>query len=68
MKANKVKPGEYFVLKFDFSAVRHDSDLTKADQGLADGINGSVGLFYQQNYSYFGISANQLIAEMKPDL
>lgn len=41
MKANKVKPGEYFVLNFNFSAVRRSPDLTKAAQVLADGINGS---------------------------
>ncbi|KAL0640096.1 hypothetical protein Q9L58_000924 [Maublancomyces gigas] len=63
VKANKVKPSEYFVLNFNFSAVRRDPDLTKAAQGLADGINGSVGLFYEQNHSYFGISAEKLISE-----
>lgn len=63
VEANKVKPGEYFVLNFNFSAVRRGPDLTKAAQGLSDGINGSIGLFYEQNHSYFGISAEKLISE-----
>lgn len=63
VKANKVKPGEYFVLKFNFSAVRRSPDLAEAAQGLADSINGSVERFYQQNHSYFGVSEGKLISE-----
>lgn len=45
VKANKVKPGEYFVLGFNFSPVRRSPDLTKAAQVLSVGL--SVRLFYQ---------------------
>lgn len=58
-----MRPGEYLVLKFDFSIVDRCPDLDKAAGGLAEYINQTVLEFYEKYGEYLGRSADQLISE-----
>jgi hypothetical protein len=50
----KVKPGQYFVLKFDFSKVKPSPDLTEANETLIKFLNHSVKTFYRTYSTYLG--------------
>ena len=50
----KVKPGQYFVLKFDFSKINPNPDLTKAHEALIKNLNSSIKWFYQDYTAYLG--------------
>ncbi|RPA91704.1 hypothetical protein L873DRAFT_270356 [Choiromyces venosus 120613-1] len=63
VKGDKITPGEYMILKFNFSAVNRTRDLNKAAQGLAVSIIRNLKGFYGDYYSYFGESLGQLISE-----
>jgi hypothetical protein len=49
-----VKPGQYFVLKFDFSKVNPHQDLTKANEALINFLNTSIKWFYEDYAAYLG--------------
>ena len=59
----KVRPGEYLVLKFDFSGVDRSPDLNEAAKLLADNIINTLWRFYHQNSRYLGGHVDQLIRE-----
>ncbi|RPB01509.1 hypothetical protein L873DRAFT_1803211, partial [Choiromyces venosus 120613-1] len=63
VKGDKITPGEYMILKFNFSAVNRTRDLNKAAQGLAVSIIRNLKGFYGDYYSYLGESLGQLISE-----
>jgi Predicted AAA-ATPase len=48
------KPGQYFVLTFDFSTIPYSPDLTKANRNLIESLNGSFELFYETYAKYLG--------------
>jgi hypothetical protein len=48
----KYKPGRYFVLKFDFSSVQANPDLTEANQNLIVALNSSFEDFYEKYATY----------------
>jgi len=48
----KVKPGQYFVLKFDFSQVRSSPNLTEANETLIKFLNFSLEEFYETYAAY----------------
>jgi hypothetical protein len=50
----KVKPGQYFVLKFDFSKINTNPDLTKANETLIRILNSSIKRFYKKYTAYLG--------------
>ena len=56
----KVKPGQYFVLKFDFSGINPNPDLTKADEELIKILNSSIKLFYEEYTAYLGGNSEAL--------
>jgi hypothetical protein len=56
----KVKPGQYFVLKFDFSKINPDPDLTKADEALIKILNSSIKWFYKEYTAYLGRNSEAL--------
>jgi len=50
----KVNPGQYFVLKFDFSQINASPDLTEANEKLIKFLNTSVESFYDTYIEYLG--------------
>ncbi|KAG0126286.1 hypothetical protein HOY82DRAFT_672718 [Tuber indicum] len=63
VKRNKVTPGEYMILKFNFAEVRRAQDLNEAAKGLAGNIIKSLEEFYGDYYSRLGMSFDQLKLE-----
>jgi hypothetical protein len=52
MDERKAIPGQYFVLKFDFSEINPNPDLT--DDTLVDFVNSSLETFYGRYTAYLG--------------
>ncbi|KAF8432803.1 hypothetical protein BGX38DRAFT_1146330 [Terfezia claveryi] len=50
----RVNPGQYFVLKFDFSQIDASSDLPEAEKNLTDFLNYSIKQFYRKYAAYLG--------------
>ena len=50
----KVNPGQYFVLKFDFSKINARPDLTEANETLTKFLNSSVKTFFRTYTAYLG--------------
>ncbi|KAF8420743.1 hypothetical protein BGX38DRAFT_1307597, partial [Terfezia claveryi] len=50
----RVNPGQYFVLKFDFSKIRPRPDLPEANKILMDYLNYSIRAFYREYAAYLG--------------
>jgi Predicted AAA-ATPase len=60
----KVKPGQYFVLKFDFSKVRPNPDITEANETLTKFLNSSLITFYQTYAAYLDRNFADLCQEI----
>ncbi|KAG0136188.1 hypothetical protein HOY82DRAFT_589531 [Tuber indicum] len=60
VQESKVRPGEYLVLKFDFSTVGTSWNGVQGAQQLSDFINDGLRQFYGENEGFFGVSASQL--------
>jgi hypothetical protein len=62
----KVKPGQYFVLKFDFSRIKLNPDLTKAkaNEALIKILNSSIKCFYEEYTGYLGGSSEALCQDI----
>ncbi|RPA95774.1 hypothetical protein L873DRAFT_1301258 [Choiromyces venosus 120613-1] len=63
VKGDKITPGEYLILDFNFAEVNRTRDLNKAAEGLAVNIIWSLERFYRVYYSYLGGSSGQLMSE-----
>jgi len=50
----KVKHGQYFVLKFDFSTITAHRDFTEAYEALIRSLNSSIETFYTKYATYLG--------------
>jgi len=50
----KVIPGQYFVLKFNFSEVNPQSNLTEATEALTKFLNASIEEFFERYATYLG--------------
>jgi Predicted AAA-ATPase len=50
----KANPGQYFVLKFDFSEINPRPDLTEANETLTKFLNYSLETFYGRYTAYLG--------------
>ena len=59
-KGKKYKPGQYFVLRFDFSPIKASPDLTKADRNLIVSLNNSIKRFYKTYATYLGEDVTSL--------
>jgi Predicted AAA-ATPase len=66
-KKNIYKPGQYFVLRFDFSRTGVPLDLEKANQGLIMSLNSSIKAFYHTYAAYLGRDAADLCREIKSE-
>jgi hypothetical protein len=53
-KTKVYKPGQYFVLRFDFSAIEASPDLTVARQNMIASLNSSFEEFYRVYAAYLG--------------
>jgi hypothetical protein len=70
-KGKKYKPGQYFVLKFDFSLIPASSDLAEANQNLIVSLNYSIQKFYETYATYLGGEVTSLcgnIDSKRPDI
>jgi hypothetical protein len=63
----KVKPGQYFVLKFDFSKARSDQNLTEANAQLIKFLNASIMNFYDTYASYLDKDLTNLCRTIDSD-
>jgi hypothetical protein len=54
IEEEKCKPGQYFVLTFDFSTITTSPDLVEANQNLIDALNSSFRKFYKTYATYLG--------------
>ncbi|RPA89499.1 DUF1703-domain-containing protein [Choiromyces venosus 120613-1] len=63
VKGDKITPGEYMILEFNFSAVNCTRDLNKAAEELALSIITRLKRFYEDYYPYLGGSLGQMISE-----
>jgi len=62
-----VKPGQYFVLKFDFSKINPNPDLTKAHEALIQMLNSSIKRFYKEYTAYLGGNSEALCQGINSD-
>jgi hypothetical protein len=53
-EGEKYKPGQYFVLKFDFSTINASPNLEKANQNVIARLNSSIKKFYKAYAAYLG--------------
>ncbi|KAG0136191.1 hypothetical protein HOY82DRAFT_625832 [Tuber indicum] len=60
VQENKVRPGEYLVLKFDFSTVGPTRNMVQGERQLSDSIIGGLLQFYDEHEDFFEVSASQL--------
>src|SRR5271154_540971 len=66
MTEGKVKPGEYFILKFDFSTVERSQDINDAARYLKKAISQAFEVFYETYVTYLGEDAIKLIDPDSP--
>ena len=59
-KGKKYQPGQYFVLKFDFSPIEASPDLAEANQNLIVSLNSSFEDFYETYATYLDDDAASL--------
>ena len=64
-KKNIYKPGQYFVLRFDFSRIGAPPDLEKANQNLIVALNSSFRDFYETYATYLGEDVADLCREIE---
>ncbi|KAF9537232.1 hypothetical protein EC957_008604 [Mortierella hygrophila] len=54
VRSEKVTPGQYLILTFDFSAVNRSPDVKTAEDSLNAMINNAIGNFYRTYAQYLG--------------
>lgn len=67
MTNNRVTPGSYFVLQFDFAAVDRSQDREVARHSLNLMLNRSIKQFYTTYEPYLRMSADYLIQDLIKD-
>ncbi|KAK5822985.1 hypothetical protein F5H01DRAFT_401412 [Linnemannia elongata] len=64
VRSEKVTPGQYLILTFDFSAVNRSPDVKTAEDSLNAMIHSAIGNFYRIYAQYLGeATSEQLIAK-----
>jgi hypothetical protein len=53
-EGKKYKPGQYFILRFDFSTTNANPDLAEANKALIRSLNSSFKNFYKTYTTYLG--------------
>ena len=64
----KVKPGQYFILKFDFSKAERSQDINDAARNLKKTITRAFEVFYKTYVTYLGEDAIKLIDPDSPTI
>ncbi|KAF9967657.1 hypothetical protein BGZ73_000461, partial [Actinomortierella ambigua] len=64
---NRISPGQFFVLQFDFSAVNRSPDKIKAEHSLNLMLNESIMQFYRTYEPYLRMSADYLVGNFVKD-
>ncbi|KAF9949898.1 hypothetical protein BGZ70_001591, partial [Mortierella alpina] len=67
VKNNRVSPGQFFVLRFDFSAFDRSMDRSEAKHNLNQLLNRSIKKFYRTYEPYLRMSADYLIENFIKD-
>ena len=62
----KVTPGQFFVLKFDFSAVNHSPNLIKTNESLKASITQLCEKLYITYSTYLGEDEEELFKNIVP--
>jgi len=62
-----VTPGQFFILKFDFSSVYRGPNINKANQSLQACINCSLETFYSTYASYWDRDESELYKNIYPE-
>src|SRR5947209_7413551 len=68
MDERKAIPGQYFVLKFDFSEINPSPDLTEAHEILVKFLNSSLETFYRRYTAYLDGNFTDLRDSKQPNL
>ena len=63
----RVTPGQFFILKADFSLVNRSPNIDKAHKSLQDTIADSFWAFYRAYSTYFGESEKELLENIAPE-
>jgi hypothetical protein len=66
-EGKKYKPGQYFVLRFDFSPIRCSPDLAEADRNLIKSLNSSFEEFYETYATYLDEDITSLCGNNSED-
>jgi len=56
-----VTPGQFFILKFDFSSINRSPNVDAADQFLKDNLTASIKTFYETYSRYLGGDVDKLL-------
>ncbi|KAF9160312.1 hypothetical protein DFQ26_005673 [Actinomortierella ambigua] len=67
VKNNRVSPGQFFVLQFDFAALNRSQDKKVAEHSLNLMLNRSIKQFYKTYEPYLRVSADYLIKNFIKD-
>jgi hypothetical protein len=62
-----VTPGQFFILKVDFSLVDRSPNITHAHQSLQDTIADSFWEFYKTYSTYFAKDEKELLENIAPE-
>jgi hypothetical protein len=68
IEEKKCKPGQYFVLTFDFSSILPSTDLTNANENLIVALNSSFRKFYMTYATYLGEDFTSLCGNIESRL
>lgn len=63
----RVTPGQFFILKVDFSLVNRSPNIAKAHQSLQDTIADSFWAFYKTYSTYLGKDEKELLENIAPE-
>ena len=64
VRSEKVTPGQYLILTFDFSAVNRSPDVKTPEESLNAMINNAIRDFFRTYAQYLGeVTSEQLIAK-----
>jgi hypothetical protein len=66
-KKNIYKPGQYFVLRFDFSEIKAPIDLEEANREIIRSLNSSIIEFYSTYAAYLGRDITDLCREIESE-
>jgi hypothetical protein len=62
----RVTPGQFFILKVDFSLLNRSPDIAKANQSLEETIADSSRVFYKTYSTYLGGDGKELLENIAP--